>query len=160
LKKFVAGVVVGFAASCVVAFASSTASHDGAFWNKLTRTAKNGYVNGYTDAMRFSVSKLDTMTTAGDLFHWKGSRKIIHEVKTQLSMSELAPEDAVNGLDQLYKSQTYSELELGAALQLLALRALANSAETSSGNRSSRKSISRWGPPPSCSMVPVGHDKR
>lgn len=160
MKKFVAGVVVGFAASCAVAFASSTANHDGTFWNKLTPTAKNGYVSGYADAMRFSVSKLDTMTTAGDLFHWKRSRKIIHEVEAQLSMSKLAPEDSVNGLDELYKSQTYSELELGAALQLLALRSRANSAEASSGNRSSRKSIPRWGSPPSYSTVPVGHDKR
>jgi hypothetical protein len=78
--------------------------------------------------MRVSVSKLDTLTTAGDLFHWKGSRKIIHEVETQLSMSELAPQEAVNRLDTLYDNQKYSELDLGTALQLLALRPQANSA--------------------------------
>lgn len=122
MKKFVAGVVVGFVASCAIAFASSSETHNGLFWNKLNRAAKDGYVNGYADAMRVSVSKLDTLTTAGDLFHWKGSRKIIHELETQLSMSEFAPQDAVNRLDNLYNNQKYSELDLGTALQLLALR--------------------------------------
>jgi hypothetical protein len=128
MKRFVAGVVVGFVASCAFAFASSSANHNGLFWNKLNRAAKDGYVNGYADAMRVSVSKLDTLTTAGDLFHWKGSRKIIHEVETQLSMSELAPQEAVNRLDTLYDNQKYSELDLGTALQLLALRPQANGA--------------------------------
>jgi hypothetical protein len=128
MKKFVVGVVVGFVASCAVSFASANASHDGVFWNKLNRTAKDGYVNGYADAMRVSVSKLDTLTTAGDLFHWKGSRKIIHQLETQLSMSELTPQDAVNRLDTLYNNQKYSELDLGTALQLLALRPQANGA--------------------------------
>jgi len=114
--------MVGFIASCAVAFASASADHNGLFWNKLNRAAKDGYVNGYADAMRVSVSKLDTLTTAGDLFHWKGSRKIIHQLETQLSMSELTPQDAVTRLDTLYNNQKYSELDLGTALQLLALR--------------------------------------
>ena len=62
-------------------------THNGLFWNKLNRPVKEGYVNGYADAMRVSVSKLDTLTTAGDLFHWKGSRKMIHQLETQLSMA-------------------------------------------------------------------------
>jgi len=128
MKRFVAGVVVGFVASCAVAFASANADHNGIFWNKLNRAAKDGYVNGYSDAMRVSVSKLDTLTTAGDLFHWKGSRKIIHQLETQLSMSELTPNDAVTRLDTLYTNQKYSELDLGTALQLLALRPQGNGA--------------------------------
>jgi hypothetical protein len=135
MKRFVAGVVVGFVASCAVAFASSNANHNGLFWNKLNRAAKDGYVNGYADAMRVSVSKLDTLTTAGDLFHWKGSRKIIHELETQLSMSEVTPQDAVNRLDTLYNNQKYSELDLGTALQLLALRPQANGADTASSSK-------------------------
>jgi len=123
MKKFATGVVVGFLASWAVAFASSSANHNGNFWNRLSRGAKDGYVNGYADAMRVSVSKLDTLTTAGDLFHWKGSRKIIHELETQLSMAELTPDEAVQRLDTLYDNQKYSELDLGTALQLLALRA-------------------------------------
>jgi hypothetical protein len=132
MKRFVAGVVVGFVASCAVAFASASADHNGVFWNKLNRAAKDGYVNGYADAMRVSVSKLDTLTTAGDLFHWKGSRKIIHELESQLSMSELAPGDAVTRLDTLYNNQKYSELDLGTALQLLALRPQGSGASTAS----------------------------
>ncbi|HLI81992.1 MAG TPA: hypothetical protein VKV03_18515 [Candidatus Binataceae bacterium] len=135
MKKFVAGVVVGFVASCAVAFASASASHDGVFWNKLNRNAKDGYVNGYADAMRVSVSKLDTLTTAGDLFHWKGSRKIIHQLETQLSMSELTPQDAVNRLDILYNNQKYSELDLGTALQLLALRPQTNGAGSATSEK-------------------------
>lgn len=135
MKKFVAGVVVGFVASCAVAFASSNATHNGLFWNKLNRPVKEGYVNGYADAMRVSVSKLDTLTTAGNLFHWKGSRKIIHELETQLSMSEVTPQDTVNRLDTLYNNQKYSELDLGTALQLLALRPQTDGVSHSSSSK-------------------------
>jgi hypothetical protein len=135
MKRFVAGVVVGFVASCAVAFASADANHNGLFWNKLNRPVKEGYVNGYADAMRVSVSKLETLTTAGDLFHWKGSRRIIHQLQTQLSMSELAPQDAVNRLDTLYNNQKYSELDLGTALQLLALRPENKGADHTAANR-------------------------
>ncbi len=123
MKKFIAGVVVGFVVSWTAAFASSAANHNGLFWNKLNQSAKDGYVNGYADAMRVSVSKLDTLTVAGDLFHWKGSRKIIHQVASELSTGEFTPEVAVKRLDTLYANQKYSELDLGSALQLLALQA-------------------------------------
>ena len=94
MKRFVAGVVVGrLSQAARLRSRLSNANHNGLFWNKLNRAAKDGYVNGYADAMRVSVSKVDTLTTAGDLFHWKGSRKIIHEVETQLSMSEVTPDD-------------------------------------------------------------------
>ena len=131
MKRFVAGMVVGFVVSSGFAFASMSANHNGMFWNKLNRAAKDGYVNGYADAMRVSVSKLDTLTTAGDLFHWKGSRKIIHGVETQLSMAELSPEDTVKRLDTLYNNQKYSELDLGTALELLALRPQPNNSTPS-----------------------------
>src|ERR1035441_9861286 len=135
MKRFVAGVVVGLVASCAVAFASSNANHNGMFWNKLNRAAKDGYVNGYADAMRVSVSKLDTLTTAGDLFHWKGSRKIIHELETQLSMSELTPQDAVNGLDNPSTNQNSRELDSATPAQLLALRPQANGAGPASSSK-------------------------
>ena len=73
MKKFAAGVMLGFVASWAVAFASSTVSHDGSFWNRLNTNAKDGYVNGYSDAMRVSVGKLDVLNSAADLFHWKES---------------------------------------------------------------------------------------
>ena len=126
MKRFVAGVVVGLMASCAFAFASSNADHNGLFWNKLNRPVKEGYINGYSDAMRVSVAKLDTLATAGDLFHWKGSRKVIHQLQTQLSMSDVTSQEAVNRLDTLYNNQKYSELDLGTALQLLALHPQGN----------------------------------
>jgi hypothetical protein len=42
-------------------------------------------------------------------------------------MGELTPEDTVKRLDTLYNNQKYSELDLGTALQLLALRPNGNS---------------------------------
>ncbi len=128
MRKFIAGVVVGFVVCWSAAFASSAANHNGLFWNKLSQSAKDGYVNGYADAMRVSVSKLDTLTVAGDLFHWKGSRKIIHQVASELSTAELTPDEAVKRLDTLYANQKYSELDLGSALQLLALQVRDNHA--------------------------------
>ena len=50
-------------------------------------------------------------------------------------MPEFLPEDAVNRIDTLYKNRKYSELDLGSALQLKALRPQANSAATSCDRR-------------------------
>jgi hypothetical protein len=123
MKKFAAGVMLGFVASWAVAFASSNVNHNGSFWNRLNGAAKDGYVNGYSDAMRVSVGKLEVLNSAADLFHWKGARRIIHQLSGQLSMGEVTPEKAVKRLDELYSNQNYSELDLGEAIQTLTIRA-------------------------------------
>ena len=123
MKKFAAGVMLGFVASWAVAFASSNVSHNGSFWNRLNTAAKDGYVNGYSDAMRVSVGKLDVLNSAADLFHWKGARRIIHQLSGQLSMGDVSANQAVKRLDELYSNQKYSELDLGEALQTLSIRA-------------------------------------
>jgi hypothetical protein len=125
-KNFVAGLAVGFAASCAVAAASSTTDHNGRFWNTLSRAEKEGYVNGYADAMKLSVSKIDALTIAGDLFRWKKSLKIIKDVETQLSIAEIEPAEAVNRLDMLYRNHSNSELDPGTALQSMANGPAAN----------------------------------
>ena len=123
MKKFVGGVVLGFVASWAIAFAAPAPSHDGLFWNALNTSAKDGYVNGYSDAMKVSVGKLDSLTIAADMFHWKGARKIIHQMTRDLSMASVTATDVVKRLDDLYSNQKYSELDLGQALQYLTLRA-------------------------------------
>lgn len=123
MKKFIAGVVIGFVVSCGVGFAASSFDHNGVFWNKLNSTAKTGYINGYGDAMQVSVGKLDSLSIAGDLFHWRGANKIIKQVARELSTAELTPDRAVKKLDALYANPKYSELDLGQALQLLIARA-------------------------------------
>jgi hypothetical protein len=119
MKKFAVGVMVGFLASCGLAFASASLGHNGLFWNKLSTQAKDGYVNGYSDAMKVSVGQLD----AADMFHWKGAHKIIKQLSHELSMADLSPNQAVSRLNSLYSNPKYSELDLGQALQLLTLRA-------------------------------------
>jgi hypothetical protein len=123
MKKFIAGVVVGFVVSCGVGFAASSFDHNGVFWNKLNDAAKTGYINGYGDAMQVSVGKLESLTIAGELFHWRGANKIIKQLSHELSTAELTPDQAVRKLDSLYANPKYSELDLGQALQLLAARA-------------------------------------
>ena len=122
MNKFIAGVVVGFVASCGVGFAAESFDHNGVFWNKLNGTAKTGYINGYGDAMQVSVGKLDSLSIAADLFHWRGANKIIKQLSSELSTADLTPDRAVKKLDTLYSNPKYSELDLGQALQLLAVR--------------------------------------
>lgn len=122
MKKFIAGVVVGFVASCGVGLAAPSYDHNGVFWNKLNGDAKTGYINGYGDAMQVSVGKLDSLTIAGNLFHWKGANKIFKQLARELSTAELTPDQAVRKLDSLYANPKYNELDLGQALQLLAAR--------------------------------------
>jgi hypothetical protein len=121
MKKFIAGVVVGFVLSCAGVFAAPSFDHNGSYWNQLNPSAKSGYVNGYSDAMQVSVGKLNVLTTAADLFHWKGADRIIHQLSHELAMSELRPSEAVKRLDTLYANRNYSELDLGTALQVLAI---------------------------------------
>ena len=122
MKKFVAGVVLGFIASWSVSFAAS-GNHNGIFWNRLNDSAKGGYVNGYSDAMKVSIGQLDNLGNAADIFHWKGARKILGQVRRELSMADVSPEATIKQLDEMYSNQKYTELELGQALQVLTLRA-------------------------------------
>ncbi|MGH7836679.1 MAG: hypothetical protein ACREQC_02505 [Candidatus Binataceae bacterium] len=122
MKKFCAGVVLGFMVSWGVGFAAPNFNHDGSFWTKLNETAKTGYINGYGDAMQVSVGKLESLSIAADLFHWKGADKIIRQLAEELSTSELTPAEAVHKLDTLYANPKYSELDLGQALQLLTVK--------------------------------------
>jgi hypothetical protein len=123
MKKFVAGAVLGFLASWGVSFAATNYGHNGIFWNKLNDSAKDGYVNGYSDAMRVSVGHLDSLMTAADIFHWKGGHKFIGQVKKQLTSADMGPEATIKRLDEFYSNQKYTELDLGQALQALTVRA-------------------------------------
>src|ERR1700687_2214501 len=122
MKKFIAGVVVGFVASCGVGIAAPSFDHNGVFWNRLNNAAKTGYINGYGDAIQVSVGKLDSLSIAGELFHWRGAGKIIKQLSRELSTADLTPDPAVKKLDTLYANPKYSELDLGQALQLVAAR--------------------------------------
>jgi hypothetical protein len=122
MKKFIGGVVVGFVASCGAGFAAQSFDHNGIFWNQLNNAAKSGYISGYGDAMQVSAGKLDSLSIAADLFHWRGANKIIKQLSRELSTPDLTPSQAVKKLDTLYANPKYSELDLGQALQLLGAR--------------------------------------
>src|SRR5271155_31873 len=122
MRKFRAGMVVGFVASCGVGFAAQSFEHNGVFWNRLNSDAKTSYINGYGAAMQVSAGKLDSLSIAADLVHWRGAIKIILQLSSELSGADLTPDQAVKKLDTLYSNPKYSELDLGQALQLLAAR--------------------------------------
>ena len=122
MKKFSVGVVLGFLVSWGIGFAAPNVDHDGNFWNKLNSAAKSGYVDGYGDAMQVSLGKLDSLSVAASLFHWKGADKIIPQLASELSTSGLGSDEAVQKLNALYSNSKYSELDLGQALQLLAVK--------------------------------------
>src|SRR5208283_1975948 len=113
MKKFSAGVVVGLLAGWVVAVGATVAEHNGLYWGRLNPAAKSGYVNGYADAMQVSVGKLDNLTVAAELFHWKGAKKIIHQLSKELAVSDLSSEELVGRLNELYANRQYNELDLG-----------------------------------------------
>lgn len=123
MKKFAVGVVLGFLISWGVGFAAQRADHNGIFWNKLDRSAKAGYVDGYSDAMQVSVGKLDNLVVAADLFRWRGGKKIIRQLARELWTDDVGRQQVVAQLNKLYADRKYSELDLGSALQLLILRA-------------------------------------
>lgn len=123
MKKFAAGVMLGFLISWSVGFAAQSVDHNGVFWNRLNKSAKVGYVDGYSDAMQVSLGKLDNLMVAADLFRWRGGKKIIRQLARELWSDDIGPQQAVTRLNKLYSDRKYSELDLGSALQLLILRA-------------------------------------
>jgi hypothetical protein len=133
MKKFVLGVVLGVLATWGIGNASPNFSHNGDFWNGLNTSAKSGYVAGYGDAMQVSTGKLESLSIAANLFHWKGADKIIRQLAVELSDGGLSQDQLVHQLDTLYSNPKYSELDLGQALQLLAAKAPPNDATDSVG---------------------------
>lgn len=123
MNKFVSGLVLGFLLSCGFSFAAPSLDHNGLFWKTLDGSAKVGYVNGYADAMQVSIGKLDNLQVAAELFRWKGAKKIIHQLSRELAVSDLSSDELVGRLNELYANRQYNELDLGSALQLLAMRA-------------------------------------
>jgi hypothetical protein len=123
MKKFALGVTMGFIASCGLAFAAANYDHNGVFWGRLDGSAKQGYVTGYADAMQVSTGKLDNLTVAAELFHWRGARKIINQLSHELVVSDVQTADVVARLNELYSNRKYSDLDLGSAMQLLTMRA-------------------------------------
>jgi hypothetical protein len=119
MKRFSVGVMAGFLVSWGSGWAAANFNHNGLFWNKLSTPAKSSYVNGYSDAMQVSAGKLDSLTIAANLFHWKGADQIIRQLSSELATSDLGDDQAVRRLDTLYSNPKYSELDLGQALQLL-----------------------------------------
>src|SRR5260370_37458094 len=72
--------------------------------------------------MQVRVGKTDSLNIAAGLFHWKGANKIIRQLSPELTIGETTPNQAVKKLDTLYSNPKYSELDLGQALQLLAVQ--------------------------------------
>ena len=118
MKKFAAGVLLGFTLSCAFGFAAQGLDHNGLFWNRLDGSAKQGYVNGYSDAMQVSVGKLDNLQFAADLFRWKGAKKIIRQLSHELAVADQRPEEILKGLNKLYADRKYSDLDIGSAVYL------------------------------------------
>src|SRR5271170_1865670 len=90
MGKFVAGVTMGVGLCYAVAFAAEISRHDGAFWGKLGSQEKSAYVTGYSEAMRTSFGKLDSLRVAAGVFHWKGSNRILGQLARELDMSGLS----------------------------------------------------------------------
>ena len=135
MKKFIAGVVVGFGLSCGLGLASQSAEHNGIFWQQLTNPAKTGYINGYSDAMEVSVQQVNTLSIAASYLHWKSADKIIAQLARELSMNGIKSEVAVRKLDSLYSNPKYSQLDLGQALQLLLAQTADTTQNSSDGDR-------------------------
>jgi hypothetical protein len=122
MKTFSAGVVTGLLTGWVVALGATVVEHNGVYWGGLNPAGKSGYVAGYADAIQVSVGKVDNLTVAAELFHWKGAAKIIRQLNSEMSVSALKPEEVIKRLDELYSSRKYSELDLSSAVQLLTMR--------------------------------------
>lgn len=124
IVKFAAGVVVGASLSCALASAATVVRHDGAFWKGLGNQDKTAFVDGYSDAMRTNLGKLDQLKIASALLHWKGAGKILNQVARGMDLSSLPAKDLVAYLDNLYSNRQYGDFDVANAIELAAMRGL------------------------------------
>jgi hypothetical protein len=122
MGKFVAGVAVGAGLSYAVASAAEISRHDGAFWGKLGSQEKTAYVTGYSEAMRTSFGKLDSLKVAAGVFHWKGANRILGQLARELDMSGLPADRVVAYLDSVYSNPRYGDFDVANAIELAAVR--------------------------------------
>jgi hypothetical protein len=122
--KFAAGAMVGASLSCALALAAQTVRHDGDFWKTLATPDKAAYVDGYSDAARASLGKLDQLKVAAGLFHWKGADKILSQVARGLDVSGLSTDELVGYLDNLYQNPRYGDFDVSNAIDLAVMRGI------------------------------------
>ena len=89
MGKFAAEVVVGASLGGALGAAAQVSRHDGAFWSRLGNRDKAAYVAGYSDPTHSSLGKLDNLTLAAGVFHWKGANKMFVNVARGLDISDL-----------------------------------------------------------------------
>lgn len=124
IVRFGAGVVVGVSLSCALASAAQVVRHDGAFWKGLGNQDKTAYVDGYSDAMRTNLGKLDQLKIASALLHWKGAGKILNQVARGMDLSSMPAKDLVTYLDNVYSNRQYGDFDVANAIELATMRGL------------------------------------
>lgn len=122
IGKFAAGVIVGVTFSCVLASAAQVSRHDGSFWNRLGKQDKAAYVAGYSDAVRTSLGKLDSLKLAAAAFHWKGANRVLSQLARELDVSGLEANDLTAYLDSVYSNPRYEDFDVAMAVELATMR--------------------------------------
>ncbi len=120
--KFAAGVIVGASLSCAFAWGATVVRHDGNFWKALGTPDKSAYIDGYSDAARVSLGKVDQLKIAASLFHWKGADKILSQVARGLDVSGTSDSDLVAYLDRIYQNPRYGDFDVSNAIDLAVMR--------------------------------------
>jgi hypothetical protein len=131
--KFGAGLVVGVSLSCALASAAQVRRHDGTYWKSLGNRDKTAYVDGYTDAARTDLGKIDQLKLAASLFHWKGADRILAQVARGLDVSGISANDLVAYLDNLYSNSRYGDFDLENAIELAAMKSAAQESVAQAG---------------------------
>jgi hypothetical protein len=124
MGKFAAGVVVGASLGCTLAAAGQVSHHDGAFWSRLGNQDKRAYVAGYSDATHFSLGKLDNLSHAAGVFHWKGAKRILAQVARGLGISGLPTPALIAYLDKVYSNPRFGDFDVRIAIELAAMRGI------------------------------------
>jgi hypothetical protein len=120
--KFAAGVIAGASLSCAFAWGATGVRHDGNFWKALGKPDQAAYIDGYSDAARVSLGKLDQLKIAAGLFHWKGADKILSQVARGLDVSGVSDSDLVFYLNQIYQNPRYGDFDVANAIDLAVMR--------------------------------------
>lgn len=124
MGKFGAGVVVGASLGYALAATAQVSRHDGVFWSRLGNQDRAAYVAGYADASDCTLGKLDKLSLAAGVFHWKGADKVLAQVARGLDMSGLSAPVVIAYLDQVYSNPRYVDFEVGNAIELAGWRGI------------------------------------
>jgi hypothetical protein len=118
---------------CSLGFGGQGTVRNADYWRHLAQAERVTYVEGYTDAMRVVDQKFDALRAAAELLHWKNARRIFRKARRDMINTDIAPNELVEYVNNIYSDPEYHNLELVQAMRLAMMKRLPSASNNDIG---------------------------